>query len=1034
MELPTNLLENLKSGKVLLILGAGASFGAKHPDNQKIPFGNELRDLLVKKFLDPEFEGHPLASVGELAISESSLIDVQTYIKEIFERFEPNQYHSKLLDVNWVSIVTLNYDEIVEKVYKKSEAKKIVPFVCNDDRIDIVRTSANDIYLLKLHGCISRYSNSKIPMILSYDQYADYESGRKNVYNLFQQLASEYTMVFVGTELVDTDLRRLFQWLEEHIDSRSRGYLITPYNHRSVASFWEKKQITCINGTFEEFLNEASKAVLSQSINIPSLKLNSPIEKQLTVQYKQLSTRCKNFIEMDCDYVYPEMDIEEIDCERFYKGFGQGWGPIQRKLDCPRRINEYVLQNTVLNAPDDGVYFFLITGSAGSGKTITLRRLAWDAAEDLEGFCLYFKQDTDLDFSSILEICNGTDKRLFLFIDNASTLHKELNSLINQANEYCLNITIIANARTNEWNDVEPDFDQQIDRKYPLYFLYPNEIKKLLGLLKEHNALGSLEPLNDKERLDKLVTSDQGQILVTLHEALMGKPFLDIVVDEYNSITNSIAKQVYLTICTLNYSGTPVRAGLISRIHNISLDDFRRSFLAPLDGLVNLRDGRRGYDIEYHARHPHVAEIVYNQIFSDQSILVEKLVQIIKHMNISFESDRESYTRIIKKSNLINTFSRPSHIREIYNAAIESNPDDGHAYLHRALFEMQSGEHFHKDSEKYLQIAEELLPQSSLISNARSSLLLEKSKVAKNLAAREATRKQALNILNVSTDSGLRENSYAVTLKIKIHLEQIKDILSNNGDPIKLTETVRDAEKSITSALQKFPHDEFILKVESDFAEILGNSEDALLSLEKAAELNYGNISIVTRLARIYRKNGDLEKAKLILMKAIEVRNFDKKLNFLLAKILLELNDSTQLIEMHLRRSFSPNDDNYVAQKLYGRQLYINGKHEESKKIFLSSRKFRISPTRIRVVDNIWSDDGGIPKDFTGRVIKSEYNYGVAIRNDNAERVFMPENIVTVSGRSQFSLGDLISFNIGFNFKGPATTNVRLMSLTTPSR
>jgi hypothetical protein len=49
MSLPKILIDNIKTGKVVLFLGSGALFGAEIP-GKKILLGDDLRDILSEKF------------------------------------------------------------------------------------------------------------------------------------------------------------------------------------------------------------------------------------------------------------------------------------------------------------------------------------------------------------------------------------------------------------------------------------------------------------------------------------------------------------------------------------------------------------------------------------------------------------------------------------------------------------------------------------------------------------------------------------------------------------------------------------------------------------------------------------------------------------------------------------------------------------------------------------------------------------------------------------------------------------------------
>ena len=65
-----------------MFLGAGACYGASHPDGDAIPSGDGLRDAISDRFLGGELKDRPLKVVADLAISERDLLTVQAFVRE----------------------------------------------------------------------------------------------------------------------------------------------------------------------------------------------------------------------------------------------------------------------------------------------------------------------------------------------------------------------------------------------------------------------------------------------------------------------------------------------------------------------------------------------------------------------------------------------------------------------------------------------------------------------------------------------------------------------------------------------------------------------------------------------------------------------------------------------------------------------------------------------------------------------------------------------------------------------------------------
>ena len=83
MDLPAPLLEQVRSGRVVLFLGAGASVDAKRTDGTAPPLAVGLSKAISKHFLGGSYPNEQLAWVSELAISASNLSEVQDFIAKI---------------------------------------------------------------------------------------------------------------------------------------------------------------------------------------------------------------------------------------------------------------------------------------------------------------------------------------------------------------------------------------------------------------------------------------------------------------------------------------------------------------------------------------------------------------------------------------------------------------------------------------------------------------------------------------------------------------------------------------------------------------------------------------------------------------------------------------------------------------------------------------------------------------------------------------------------------------------------------------
>ena len=257
MILPNSFLQDITNSKVVLILGAGASMEASDGTGNTAPSGRELGEKLAEHILDSTFVDAPLSQISEFAINEADIVTVQSFVADLMRPFQPSTSHLMLAKHRWHGLATTNYDQLVEMAYgiATSPLQRPVPFIANADRIDNELSQPNSVSLLKLHGCVTRANDAKVPFILTPDQYVEYLHGRSHVFQLLTDWAREHSFVFVGNRVDDINLRAILLRLSREIPSLPRSFLVTPDSSGILSRFWEKRNIRVLPGTFNDFMN-----------------------------------------------------------------------------------------------------------------------------------------------------------------------------------------------------------------------------------------------------------------------------------------------------------------------------------------------------------------------------------------------------------------------------------------------------------------------------------------------------------------------------------------------------------------------------------------------------------------------------------------------------------------------------------------------------------------------------------------------------------------------------------------------------------
>jgi cold shock CspA family protein len=1029
MELPEIVVSSVRSGQVVLFLDTEAML-----DHQSESFSEDnLRNLLSEHFLNGEYSEESLQWIAELAISETDIGTVQKFIADKYQEAQPANFCLSLPTFRWKSIVTTGFHRLIETTYEKSDnrVQDLVPIISNEDRIDREIKSSNSLMLIKLHGCITRTQDHKLPLILTTDQYSTHIENRNHLFKIFYELCSENAVFFVGNRSRDAGLRSILLQVLKEVKNRPPYYLLKSRISSAERSLWESKGITVIDHDFQEFTKSLEKAIpknirpLAQAIQI-----DHPIQQKF-IKNEPVMGSVKDLLTHDVEYVHHNMEIIEGTPKQFYKGFDLGWYPIIKCLDVNRRLLDTVIEDVILRLDNDRLTLselYVIKAEAGAGKTIFLRKLAWVAATQANVTCLFMKTSGTISFEAIQKLYRLINERIFIFIDAASENISLILLLLSEARRFNVPLTIITAARTNEWNMSCDRLSDYVNKTYPLRYLSEIEISDLVKLLDRHDALGpNLRDKSHEERVKEFGEKAGRQLLVALHEATLGRPFREIIINEYRHIYPQEAQHLYRTVCFINRLNAPVRAGLIARVHNITFDDFREKLFVPLEHVVQTIT-KSSSDKYYVARHPQIAQIIFEEILLENTDRYNEYIHVLKHLNTSYDSDRDSFRQLIKARVLEETFSAPEDVRAIYDVAIESIGDDAYLYQQMANYQRV----IHSDyqlAEDLLNAAQEFDPRDSSIIHSQAELAAARARDAKHPLERRKYRNQAFSLLdNLLKQNKSEQDKYARVTYLKLAIDELRYTLKQEMPTERdIEEAIHNVEKILDTTKQRYPDDTFVNNSEADFAKLIEDNERALLALEAAFKTNSKDRYITMRLSTFYKNKGDLKSAQICLKKSLKSQTFSKELNYEYATILREINPlDIDNITYYFSRSFSAGDGNHLAHFWYARYLFESldvEKISESEAIFKKLRYEAIRyDVRMKVRDFIKDDLQN--RLFSGRVSALQTEHGFVAIDGPGNEIFFHKKDMDKNIWNHLTTGSRISFNIGFTFNGAIAVNI----------
>jgi tetratricopeptide (TPR) repeat protein len=374
---------------------------------------------------------------------------------------------------------------------------------------------------------------------------------------------------------------------------------------------------------------------------------------------------------------------------------------------------------------------------------------------------------------------------------------------------------------------------------------------------------------------------------------------------------------------------------------------------------------------------------------------------------------------MVRARNLIDLFPDFQMVKAIFAAAKETVGEDAHLLHQMGIYEMHRSNGNLTEAASLLSRASQLAPYDTSIKHSiaehrikaadRSRTPLEKSKLLKDAA-------------NISAGLVRGENtdSYAHHTLVKVEIRELEDGLAEGASEAEIEKLVKDAESTLFDAQQEFPGDSYLLSAESRLAELLKDNERAGKALAKAFDANPRNEVVAVRLARQSEESGQFEKASAVLKKALDASPSSRRLHYTLARLLIRQTPGDgENIAYHLQRAFTDGDSNHEAQLLYARQLFLNGRLDESKAVFRRLSSIRVAPQLLlHPIED---------REFEGKLSRPQGSYAFILRDGPGDSIYVHAQDVSDDIWSVLTLGTRVRFRIAFNLRGPRAFDVRLV-------
>lgn len=293
MLIPTPLLESIKDGRCLPVIGAGFSLNAEMPQGKQMPDWNKLITILSKDLQTKSTD--PLKIAEEYATTYGSTALMDTIRRELhIDEIKPGHVHRHFVRMPYFDVIcTTNFDSLLEDACRQ-EGIAYHPII--DTYQLAIYGSTKELKILKIHG---DFSNSDL-IVFTEKDYTDYKEKHAHIANYLPSLLMTKTPLFLGYSIKDPDFIQIKDMVELTMGKSVRkGYIVLFDANKTEISEYEKMNLVVLplqtNGKSKSDVLLDFISQIIQPLNTSSLKVTLSVKANKAILFHGQTLEIRTF-------------------------------------------------------------------------------------------------------------------------------------------------------------------------------------------------------------------------------------------------------------------------------------------------------------------------------------------------------------------------------------------------------------------------------------------------------------------------------------------------------------------------------------------------------------------------------------------------------------------------------------------------------------------------------------------------------------------------------------------------------------------
>jgi tetratricopeptide (TPR) repeat protein len=723
----------------ILFTGAGFSAGARNMLGRDLPTSDALT-VLLWEICFPQTPFEPGTSLQD--IYQEALMRHKAELKAVLQpeltvdANSVSEWYAKILSLPWFKVYTLNVDDLetaADRVFRLPRRPKAISATALATGVPEGGGAGLDV--IHLNGTIQDIPDQ---VTFSPTQYAERLASPDPWYTWLASEMVTHPVVFMGTRLDEpplwqhVEMRRLRGMRRLRREYRPRSYLVTPSLNLARQALLDEFHVNWVQMDAKAFAEEVLP-LLEPGIAEGHAYIARTASFGLGQKLREVADIA----------THPDAPSD------FLLGAEPIWADLQSGRAIERERDSVTIEQVKgILARTDGSDLVVVMGTAGSGKSVALMRLALSLTADGHRVGWVCRDDT-VSPHDIRATMRSDDAPRVLCIDDADLYGSELAPLIVDCVSAPNHPLVAVAVRSPKLGQVlSPARMPGIRRvEFAVEHLTDVDIDRLLDVLDRENRLGVLKGETRIAQRRVFQAKADRQLLVAMIEATSGQRFDQKISSEYDELDPE-SRFVYACVAVASHFGFSLsRQDLL-----VASGDRSNEALERLDLLLRSKvvlNASHGIDL-VRARHRVVAEHLMTEL-QHRKMLLEPAaaLAVVAASRVNPNGRRTDpewrfLRAIINHEFLLSVLGRKD-AREVYSGIENMLSWDHHYWLQMGSLEVETGNV--NLAENFLNQARSLAPEDYNVLTEWAYLLYKKAVMDPSHPDADALAEEARQLL-----------------------------------------------------------------------------------------------------------------------------------------------------------------------------------------------------------------------------------------------------------------------------------------------